>query len=206
MRKRGQRFSGRHILDEIEETRLAEFKERFRVIAERFSHRNGALTKVAKAGVLREVLNGVVPKRMTFNGNLPINFQKGEQIVWVFPESSYLEDKTRRQYVGQSKGISVRVMKGVYYRVGAFQGQPVERIERVHLDTGYVVITDKNLYFAGPSKSLRIPYKKIVSFLPFSDGIGIIRDAANETSNLRDWRMVGFRTICSQILLSYSCF
>jgi hypothetical protein len=129
--------------------------------------------------VLREVLNGVVPKRMTFNSNLPINFQKGEQIVWVFPESSYLEDKTRRQYVGQSKGVSVRVMKGVYYRVGAFQGQPVEWIERVHLDTGYVVITNKNLYFAGPSKSLRIPYKKIVSFLSFSDSIGIIRDAAN---------------------------
>jgi hypothetical protein len=69
-------------------------------------------------------------------------------------------------------------MKGVYYRVGAFKGHAVESTERVHIDTGWVVITTKNIYFAGPQKSVRIPYAKIVSFEPFSDGIGLMRDAA----------------------------
>jgi hypothetical protein len=46
----------------------------------------------------------------------------------------------------------------------------------VLVDTGLVVVTDKNIYFSGPAKSLRIPYTKIVSFLPFEDGIGVIRD------------------------------
>jgi hypothetical protein len=40
------------------------------------------------------------------------------------------------------------------------------------------VVTDKNIYFTGPRKSLRLPYRKIVSFEPFSDGVGVMRDAA----------------------------
>ena len=97
----------------------------------------------------------------------------------MFPRCEYLEDKTRRQYVGGSQGMSFRIMKGVYYRVGAFAGQPVDRTERVHIDTGMVVITNKHIFFAGPVTALRVLYAKIVSFQPFSDGIGIIRDASN---------------------------
>lgn len=165
------------ILDAEEEKRLVEFRDHFG-FSQNDLNRNGALTKTAKAGVLRDVLDGKIPQRLSLDGSLPINFQKGETVVWAFPNSRYLEDKTRRQYVGGSQGVSIRVMKGVYYRVGAFKGEAVESTERVHVDTGLVVITDKNIYFSGSRKSLRVPYSKIVSFEPFSDGIGIMRDAA----------------------------
>lgn len=165
------------VLDEAEEKRLVEFTNHF-ALSHSDLDKNGALTKTTKAAVLRDVLNGVIPQRMSVDGNIPINFQKGEQLVWAFPGSDYLEDKTKRQYVGGSKGVSVRIMKGVYYRVGAFKGQAVERTERMHIDTGWVVATNKHIYFAGTSKSLRVPYSKVVSFLPFSDGFGILRDAA----------------------------
>lgn len=98
--------------------------------------------------------------------------------MWAFPSSKYFEDKTRRQYTGGSQGVSISVMKDVYYRVGAFKGHAVEHTERIHIDTGWVVATNKNIYFAGPRKSVRLPYTKIISFEPFSDGIGIIRDTA----------------------------
>ena len=165
------------ILDVEEEKRLVEFKERF-ALSQSDLDKNGTLTKTAKAVVLRDVLNGIIPQRMSVDGNLPINLQKGEQVVWAFPGSKYLEDKIRRQFVGSSQGVSVRVMKGVYYRVGAFKGHAVENTERVHVDTGWVVVTTKNIYFSGPQKSVRLPYSKIVSFEPFSDGIGVMRDAA----------------------------
>jgi hypothetical protein len=165
------------VLDTTEEKRLVEFKERF-ALSQSELDKNGALTKTAKAAILRDVLNGIIPQRMSVDGNLPINLQKGEQVVWAFPNSKYLEDKTRRQFVGGSQGVSVRVMKGVYYRVGAFKGQSVEHTERIHIDTGWVVVTNKNIYFAGPQKSVRLPYAKIVSFEPFSDGIGVMRDTA----------------------------
>jgi hypothetical protein len=166
------------IISSAEEHQLVAFKERF-ALTEGDLDKNGAHTTLVKAAVLRDVLNGIVPQRFSFSGTLPINFQKSEQVVWAFPDSKYLEDKVRREYVGGSQGVSLRVMKGVYYRVGAFRGHSVEHIETVQIDTGCVVITDKNIYFAGPRKSLRLPYAKIVSFESFSNGIGLSRDAAN---------------------------
>ncbi len=164
-------------LDAAKEKRLVEFKERFALTDEELDV-SGALTRMVKIATLREITGGKIPDRVNVNVNLPINFQKGEQIVWVFADSKYLEDKTYRHYVGRSQGVSVRIVKGVYYRTGAFQGRRIDEVERVYVDTGWMVVTSKNIYFAGPRKSIRLPFTKIVSFEPFSDGIGIIRDAA----------------------------
>lgn len=81
--------------------------------------------------------------------------------------------------MGGSSGVSIRVMKGVYYHVGGFKGRAIDRAERVHEDTGVVGITTKQIYFSGAKKAFRIPYTKIVSFEPFSNGLGLIRDAAS---------------------------
>ncbi len=163
------------VLNAKEEERLVNFKVQFALSQEDLDI-NGAFTKTTKTAVLRDILNGTIPRRAKVEGGLPINFQPGEQVVWAFPGSEYLEDKTRREYVGGSQGVSMRLMKGLYYRVGAFKGKTVEHTERVHIDTGWVVVTNKNIYFTGPQKSVRLPYAKIVTFTPFSDGIGIMRD------------------------------
>lgn len=165
------------VLDNDEENRLVAFKEYFSLSQDELDI-NGSLTKIAKAAIIRDILNGIIPQRLSVDGSLPINFQKDEKIVWAFQNSHYYEDKIRRQYVGGSQGVSVRLAKGLYYRTSTFKGRVVENTERVHIDTGWVVITNKNLYFAGARKSLRLPYGKIISFEPYSDGIGIMRDAA----------------------------
>ena len=165
-------------LDAAEEHRLVCYIEQFKLTQPELD-RNGALTTLAKAGAIRELLEGRLPQRMTVQGNLPINFLKSEKVVWAFRNAKYLEDKNQRTYVGGSQGFSVRVMKGVYYRASAFKGQAVDRTVRVAVDEGLVVVTDKNIYFTGGQKSLRVPYSNVVSFQPFADGIGIVRDAAN---------------------------
>ncbi len=164
------------ILGEDQENRLTKVADEFHLEPENLNLESNAHTRAQQAHVLRNIMNGIFPK-IKIEGQMPVNLQKNEKIAWVFTAASYLEDKIRRSYVGSSKGISVRLAKGLYYRTGAFKGQPIERQERIHIDTGAVIITDKHLYFAGPNKSLRVPYKKIVSFLPFNDGIGFIRDA-----------------------------
>jgi hypothetical protein len=68
--------------------------------------------------------------------------------------------------------VSIRIAKGLYYRTGAFKGERVQTS-----DTGPLSVTNKHIYFAGPSKRFRIAYNKIVAFEPFSDGIGVQRDA-----------------------------
>lgn len=134
---------------------------------------------LAKAAQLRDLAQGKTQSRMNFSGPLPVNLQKGETPIWAFPGTEYLEDRERREFVGHSQGVSVRLMKGVYYRVGSFKGRPVTHQERISLGTGTLYVTTKNLYFAGSQKSVRIPYGKIVSFEQFSNGIGIMRDLAS---------------------------
>ncbi len=171
-----------HFLDDgdlsaEEEKQLSAFKERL-ALSQEVLDRRGAYSKLVKAAVLREVMEGTIPPRITVAGDLPFNFQKSEHLIWVFPNTAYYEDKTRRQYVGRSQGVSIRIAKGIYYRVGAFRGHPVETTERVWVDTGLLAVTNKHIYFAGLRKSLRIRHDKIVSFIPFEDGIGLQRDAA----------------------------
>ena len=124
-------------------------------------------------------MNGVIPKRMRFYRSPRLNFQKNEQVVWTFEGIDYLEDRTRRQYIGASSGVSIRVMKGIYYHVGGFKGRAIDRTERIHVDTGLVAVTTKQIYFSGAKKAFRIPYAKIVSFEPFSNGLGIMRDSVS---------------------------
>lgn len=38
-------------------------------------------------------------------------------------------------------------------------------------------LTTKHIYFAGPKKRFRVRYDRIVSFEPYQDGIGIMREA-----------------------------
>ncbi|MEI7788596.1 MAG: hypothetical protein WCI23_08075 [Chlorobiaceae bacterium] len=178
-----EQFLNDGIIDDSEEKRLINFTDYFSLPKEILDG-NGAWTKVVKAAVLRDILNGIVPLRVNIEGSLSINLQKNESIVWAFPRSEYLEDKVRRQFVGGSQGLSFKVAKGVYFRTGAFKGRSVESTERVRADVGMVVVTNKHIYFSGSVKSFRVPYAKIVSFEPFSDGIGIMRDAANAKAQI----------------------
>ena len=74
---------------------------------------------------------------------------------------------------------SVRIARGLYYRTGAFKGERVQSTETVYADTGLLGATTEHLYFAGPNKGFRIRYDRIVAFEPYSDGIGVQRDAAS---------------------------
>lgn len=138
---------------------------------------SGALSRLVKAAVIRDILEGTLPQRMSPVGELPFNFQKGESLVWVFPDTTYYEQRIRTHYEGGSQGVSIRVAKGFYYRVGGFRGRPVKTAEMVNMGTGPLGATDRHVYFARPAKAFRVKYDKIISFTPYSDGIGIQRDA-----------------------------
>ncbi|HAI21235.1 MAG TPA: hypothetical protein DCM14_04995 [Clostridiales bacterium UBA8153] len=171
------------VLTEEEEANLAQIRERLGFSRDELD-RSGAYTKVVQGAILRDLMHGVVPQRFTVTGQLPFNLQKGEKVVWIFHDVKYYQQKTRRHFQGGSSGFSIRVARGVYYRTGAFRGHPVETKEDVLVGTGLLAFTDKHLYFAGRAKSFRIAYKKVVSFEPFSDGIGVHRDAASAKPQL----------------------
>lgn len=166
------------VLSESEESALVELADRFGLAQDALDG-NGAWTRVVQGSVLRDVLDGEIPEKVQVDGHLPFNLQKSERLVWLFRGVNYLEDRTRTRYVGGSQGVSVRVARGLYYRTGAFKGERVQSTETVYADTGLLGATTKHLYFAGPNKGFRIRYDRIVAFEPYSDGIGVQRDAAS---------------------------
>ena len=138
---------------------------------------NGAHTSVVQAAVIRDVTQGIVPQRQTITGRIPFNLMKSETLVWVIQGVDYLETVVRRERRGSSHGLSVRVARGVYYRPSTFRSRPIEWEETVHADTGLLGLTTKHIYFSGTRKKFRVRYDRIVSFDPYDDGFGIMRDA-----------------------------
>jgi len=165
------------VLSEAEERALVAFKSHFDLPADVID-RSGAYVRLAKAGVLRDVMNGQLQQRVEVQGILPFNFQRSETLIWLFQNVPYYESRTRTTHAGGHSGVSLRVTKGVYYRLGGFKGNPVVTTALAHVDTGLLAVTDKHLYFAGNTKAFRIRYDKIVSFAPYDDDIGVQRDAS----------------------------
>ena len=166
------------VLSAEEESRLVQCRTRFD-LGDDALNTDGSLLRVQQASTLRRVMAGDAGSSVTVEPGFPVNFQRGEKPVWVFHKVAYFEDRDRKQYQGRSQGISVRVLSGVYVRLGAFKGEPLISTHRTHVDSGMLVVGTQNLYFVGPKKSLRVPFGKIVNFTRLSDGIGIHRDAAS---------------------------
>ena len=147
---------------------------------------NGAYHNMIKSAVIREAAEGLIPERLGELPPIPFNLMKSEQLVWVIDGVGYYEVKTRRERRGTSHGVSVRVAKGLYYRPSTFSSRSVEWEETVHEDTGLLGVTSKHIYFHGPRKRFRIRYDRIVSFDPYADGIGVMRDA--QTAKPQEFR------------------
>jgi hypothetical protein len=164
-------------LTEDAEAHLHAFTERFGL--QPILDRDALYMVVVKSAVLRELTEGKVPNRCNLTGPVPFNFAKDEKLIWVFNGVNYYKEKTRRQYAGHSSGASIRIAKGVYYRTSAFRGAPID-VNYVSLeDRGALAVTNKEIYFAGPHKSFRQPFKKIVTIVPYNDGVGFTRDTAS---------------------------
>jgi hypothetical protein len=134
--------------------------------------------RFAKSQFLRRLDEGKFPTGVHLTG-MPINLERNEQPIWLFNNVTYSTIRQRTQYVGASQGMSIRVMKGVYYRAGTFKGEPIRTEHLSKEGRGIFVITSHNVYFWSPMKAFKIPIKKIIAMQPYSNGIQLMRDAAN---------------------------
>lgn len=115
------------------------------------------------------------------NGELPtkhvdINLQKSESCYFIGSVNWY-EQRTitkRINYAGPT--ARVKIMKGVYYRVGSISGERVTSEEWKLIDSGSVYLTNKRIIFMGSKKNSNVRLDKILSFTPYSDGIEINKE------------------------------
>jgi hypothetical protein len=105
---------------------------------------------------------------------------KSPSIVLQKSETAYLEIKAEllvskvvtTGYSRGNRGVSIRVMKGLSYRVGSSRSTPITQ----QVDTkfaGVFAITSKRVVFAASQKAFSIPFSQLISFVPYSDGIAL---------------------------------
>jgi len=168
------------IIDTTEERTLARFIQ-YSGLPQTVLNANKSLEKMLQSKVIQDILAGNVPApRIQIAGDFPFMLGKTEHLVWLFRNTTLHQQKVKKEYVGRTHGMSFRIMKGVYYRTGGFKGHPVESTIMQKIGTGSVCFTNKNIYFASPEKSIKIPYNKILSMESYSNGVGIQKDGANE--------------------------
>lgn len=164
------------VLSEDEEIAVLEFTDLFRI--ENPGETLSLWSMVVQGALLRDLANGIYNEhRFRLEGPHSFNFQKSEKVLWMFPDVSYFEEKTRKEYVGRSAGVRIRLAKGIYYSTGAFRGHPVETSSIEFIGSGDLCVTNKHLYFSG-GKPFRVRLDKIVSFEPYDDGVGFVKEAA----------------------------
>jgi hypothetical protein len=91
--------------------------------------------------------------------------QAGETFYFSSTTSLYAEH-TYREYTGASQGISFRIMRGVYYRVGGYRGQAVNRSQMAEDDRGQINLSNRRLLFIGARKTLDLDYARITGVTP----------------------------------------
>ena len=135
------------------------------------------------AGVLRRVLEGEQWDKPWDPRAYGLVLASGEELLWVQSNLRLSEPKTTRSYVGSSSGVSIRVARGVYYRVGQFKGHPVDHAEVREVAVGTLALSNQQLYFVSQPKTFKVPYRKLVAVSAFEDGIAIQRDEPQRNRN-----------------------
>ena len=115
------------------------------------------------------------------NGELPIKevpiyLQKNEQCYFT-TFADWLESRTvtkRTNYAGPTARI--KIMKGIYYRVGSIGVQRITSEQLLLIDSGQLYITNKRIIFVGNKKNTNIQLSKILSVNPYTDGVGIEKE------------------------------
>lgn len=97
--------------------------------------------------------------------------QNGEIDYFSLPGTLLEERVVSRQMVGGSHGVSIRLMRGVSYRVGQSRGRMESTSGIVPISTGEFAITSQRLVFSGDRKSVNAPYSKLQNLEMFSDGL-----------------------------------
>lgn len=114
-------------------------------------------------------------------GNLPeiesaVPMQARE-ICHFITDATRLETKIKTVgYTGGSRGVSIRIAKGISYRVGSHRSQPIKK-EVTFKYPGTLILTNKRIIFTAVQKGFSIPLNKLTNIEPYSDGIGLQKDS-----------------------------
>ena len=114
--------------------------------------------------------------------------QKGEHTLWTATAIFHETGRTPSSYVGGSSGVSIPVVAGVRFRVGAMKGQVIPGEElQMDKDQGVDMLTTQRLIFTGPTKTQEWNFDKLLQLSTNEDQTDYFINVANrqKTSGVR---------------------
>jgi hypothetical protein len=123
--------------------------------------------ELARLRLLNEIQLGHLPTITASN----VIMQNAEVAHWEEPAKLLEQRVIDRHYEGGSQGVSIRIMRGVSYRVGAQRGHLVSETGIVPVSHGNLVLTNKRAIFLGDAKSFNLKLDKILSAEMYNNGI-----------------------------------
>ena len=125
---------------------------------------------------LTQLKTGNIPMSMKQEES-PIILKKKEKLYITLANISLSEPRAVR--TGGYGGPSVRLAKGLTFRVGGFKAESHEELRNI--DQGTFTLTDKRIVFSGSKKTINVNLNKVISINPYSDGISITREGFSKT-------------------------
>jgi hypothetical protein len=114
--------------------------------------------------------------------------KKGELVLWTGHGVYHVAGRTPSTFSGGSQGVSIPLVAGIRYRVGAFKGQMTPGVEmQMDKDQGMVKLTNQRLIFAGPIATTEWAFAKLLSSFSNPDRTDFIFGVSNrqKSSGLR---------------------
>ena len=169
------RFEADKELDEGEIENLSKIQEAFNLTNKevRFDE------KIRPYVYFNSIQKGELPTvNLQIEGGGNVVLRKGE-LVHFADEAVLKEMKTiNLGYRGGSQGVSIPIVKGVRFRVGAHRGHIEKEDKLVETSRGVLIVTNKRLFlqpFPG-HKPVSIPLNKILSYYCYKTGLEVYKE------------------------------
>jgi hypothetical protein len=130
------------------------------------------LEKIAELIILREAQNGKLPE-IPHEGARKHLILMPDEICHCLVNAELYKRVIKRER-GHYHGLSFRVARGVYYRIGSYTAPKIKE-EIIKVDEGTLGITSKRLVFIGKQTDIEILLEKILNVEVFQDAFTIHR-------------------------------
>jgi hypothetical protein len=110
---------------------------------------------LAKIGVIVELGEGKIPDCVSIAEPVPIEFESGESVVWIFNQATLFRSRRRkRKETNETKTTNEPVtFDGRYRGPREIEKAPFPRERFAEEATGDLLLTDRNLYFLRSARS-----------------------------------------------------
>jgi hypothetical protein len=101
-----------------------------------------------------------------------------------------------------SQGVSIRIARGVYYRVGGSRPQRVTTEGLTEIDAGTLYLTNKRLLFDGRAKNTSLKLNTVIAFDVYTDGLAIEKGSGRSPHLLLNGDVESAATILGRLLVT----